>query len=119
MKPGRILFLAIICASWLAGCSSNDRNALIGTWESVEGQPPAQITFDGAGTVGITPPGGSPIFGKYVLLAGDHVEFDLKTPWNGSKTHRERIELIANELILRDPTGAALRFRRTRGGRTY
>ena len=50
--------------------------------------------------------------GKYTLLAGDFVEIELDTAWNGLKKHREKITVVGNRLTLRDSDGTTVEFYR-------
>ncbi len=45
-------------------------------------------------------------------MAGDYVDFELNSIWNGAQKHREKVILNGSALVLRDSDGTTIRFQR-------
>src|SRR5207244_2180189 len=104
MKRWLFVLLLGLLLPTLSACSSNERARLRGLWQGSAPNNGCSLQFDNTpGRVTITFANGTSVSGTYTLLAGDFVEFELDSSWNGTRKHREKITVIGSTLTMKDP----------------
>lgn len=74
MHPNRSLILSLICLVLFAGCSTDQREAIIGKWDEIDG--PEIIEFFDDGTV-IVSNGVINFSGNYQFLDDNRIKIEL------------------------------------------
>jgi hypothetical protein len=117
-----IVVLAVTVTLTGAGCESNNKGKIEGTkWKgTIKAVPGSSLTMeflaDGRLNLYLFAPPSvrKTIAGKWSLAMGDYVDLtDLSEPLSGRTSHREKIVITNNTLVMTDSDGTSVSFTKT------